>query len=238
MTPTPKIVETPHCHVWTDALHAKALAHQARNKWDRGTYVRWCVMTACTALEVACHDATGNNSIPGGRFKEYLDRELEEKGRPPLMWGEGIWQQVQEVRKRRNGNAHQLKKSERFPDAAEADEAISVIRSAIIDIYKRVEKIVPPWTADDEGRGWDKRPRTGGNATLIHAGVDRDAADTIRICFVKDGGEHTSDVFPPGTEWQPHVDALIRNVRVPISEVRVYQGQVLLASQELHIRGN
>jgi hypothetical protein len=36
-----KLIENNHYHIWTDALHARALAHEASNRWDRGTYVRW-----------------------------------------------------------------------------------------------------------------------------------------------------------------------------------------------------
>lgn len=52
-----KLIENNHYHIWTDALHARALSHEASNRWDRGTYVRWTVMTAWVALEIACQDA-------------------------------------------------------------------------------------------------------------------------------------------------------------------------------------
>ena len=68
----PKIVEGPHYHLWTDALHARALAKQANNRWDRGTYVRWTVTTAWTVLEMACEDALETPGI-GRRFKENRD---------------------------------------------------------------------------------------------------------------------------------------------------------------------
>jgi hypothetical protein len=53
----PKLVDTPHYHLWTDALHLRALAHHARNQWDRGTYVRSALIVAWTSLELACDDA-------------------------------------------------------------------------------------------------------------------------------------------------------------------------------------
>ncbi|MBW2165402.1 MAG: hypothetical protein JRG74_04680 [Deltaproteobacteria bacterium] len=37
----PKLVESNHYHLWTDALHDRKLTHQTSNKWDRGAYVRW-----------------------------------------------------------------------------------------------------------------------------------------------------------------------------------------------------
>lgn len=238
MTHFPKIVRTPHYHVWTDALHAKALAHQARNKWDRGTYVRWCVATAWSALEVACQDATGDDSI-SYRFKRNLDLAINRLCLPSLNWGSGIWQRVTKVQECRKGYLHRfVKETDLFSDAAVADQAIEVIRCAIIDIYEHVGRPAPPWTADDDDRGWDKgRQGWTGNLTAVRAGADPDSDDAIKICFVNDGVEHTSEVLPPGAHWQPYVDGLIRSVRVPISEVRVYQGQVLLESRELPMRG-
>jgi len=238
MTQVPKIVTAPHYHVWTDALHARALAHQARNKWDRGTYVRWCVATAWTALEIACQDATGDHSISYS-FKQNLDEAIKEMNLPPLNWASGIWQRVTRVQERRNGYVHRfVTETDYFSDAAVADEATAAVRSAIIDIYKHVRRPAPPWTADDDDRGWDKGSEgMTANLTVIRAGADPDGDDAIRICFVERGVEHTSEVLPPGAQWQPYVDGLIRSVRVPISEVRVYQGQVLLESRELPMRG-
>ncbi len=50
-------VDSLNYHLWTDALHGRALAREAENAWDRGTYVRWTVITAWTAFEVVCGDA-------------------------------------------------------------------------------------------------------------------------------------------------------------------------------------
>lgn len=32
----------------TVVLYAKELSHQARNRWDRSSYVRWCIITEVT----------------------------------------------------------------------------------------------------------------------------------------------------------------------------------------------
>lgn len=89
----PKIVNDAHYHVWTDALHGRALSHQANNKWDRGTYIRWTITSAWTALETACEEALSVSGI-GRRFKDNLNTAVSERGLPPLEWGEGIWQRV------------------------------------------------------------------------------------------------------------------------------------------------
>ena len=50
-------VDSPHYHVWTDALYARSLARSAKNDWDLGSHVRWCVQSAWTAFEMAAEDA-------------------------------------------------------------------------------------------------------------------------------------------------------------------------------------
>ena len=84
----PKILESSHYHLWTDALHARALAKQANNRWDRGTYVRWAVTTAWTVLEMSCEDALATGGI-GRRFRENLDAACEANGIPPLEGAAG-----------------------------------------------------------------------------------------------------------------------------------------------------
>ena len=234
----PKIVESPHYHIWTDVLHARALAHQTRNKWDRGTYVRWCVAAACTSLEIACQDATRDPTI-SYRFRENLDKAISGLHLQPIDWGAGIWQRVAEIRERRNGYVHRfVAETDLFPGAEVADDTVIATREAIIDIHHRVGIPAPSWTVDDEDRGWDQGPgRVTGNLTAIRAGADPESEDAIRVCFVQNGDEKTSDVLRPGTQWQDYVEQLIRNVRVPISEIRVYQGSKLLESRALPMRG-
>lgn len=96
----------------------------------------------------------------------------------------------------------------------------------------------PPWIKDDDARGWDKGPRESiGHPTVVRAGAGRDEDDEIKICIVKDGVERPSEVLPPGAQCQEFVDGILRSVRVPISEVRVYQGKVPLESRKLPMRG-
>ena len=89
----PTIVDSTQCHLWTDALHARQLAREALNKWDRGTYVRMCVTTSWTALEVACQDALSCTDI-SYRFKENLDRAIAAASLPSLDWSTGTWDVV------------------------------------------------------------------------------------------------------------------------------------------------
>jgi hypothetical protein len=80
----PKIVTSPHYHLWTDALHGRALARDAHNKWDRGTYVQWTVTTSWTVLEIACQDALGEPNISYS-FRRNLDASIKAQGIPALI---------------------------------------------------------------------------------------------------------------------------------------------------------
>lgn len=238
MTNHPKLVTSLHYHIWTDALHARALAHQAQNKWDRGTYVRWCITTAWTVLEIACQDATGDSNISYS-FQKNLDAAIASKSLPPLQWGSGLWQQVKALQKTRKGYVHRfVSETKLFPVAEVTDRVIVVVRNAIVDIYAHVSRVVPPWIQDDDDRGWDKGPAAvTANPTVIRAGAGPDDEKVIRVCFVQDAQERPSEVLPPGTDPQRYVDDIIQNVCVPISEVRVYEGKQLISSKAIPMRG-
>lgn len=152
----PKIVESAHYHVWTDALHGRALSDQAKNEWDRGTYVRWTVASAWTALETACDEALGISGI-GRRFKENLDAAIAERGLPRLTWGAGIWQKVTELQAQRKGFIHlTVGQADLFPGAQIADQAVDTVRQAIAEIYRHAGRASPRWLEDDHDRGWQK----------------------------------------------------------------------------------
>jgi hypothetical protein len=85
-----KLITTPSYHLWNDALHARALAHQTEDDWNRGAYVRWTVTTAWAVLELCCRDALEDDSI-GRNFKDNVNRVIEEKGYEKIEWGSGIW---------------------------------------------------------------------------------------------------------------------------------------------------
>jgi len=195
-------------------------------------------MTACTALEVACQEATGTPSI-GRRFKEDLDQVIAKLGKERLDWGSSVWQEVTNLRDLRKGYVHRItNEKDLFPPAFVADEAISTARHAIQDVYRHVGKEIPLWVDDDDDRGWHVRSYSSANVTGLHNGADPNGPDSIRICYVKDGTEFTADVYPSGTEWQEKLDELAKRMNVPISEVRAYCGVDLLGSQPVHMRGN
>jgi len=233
----PKIVETPHYHLWTDALHARALAHQARNKWDRGTYVRWAVTTAWTVLEIACQEALQEPRISYS-FRRKLDAALRDRSLPPLDWGSGLWQKVTEIQEARKGYVHRfVQESDLFPFADVADKAIAAIRDAVVSIYQHVGRVPPRWIQDDEDRGWDKGRGWSACSTVIRAGASLDDPRVVKICFVCENEEHLHEVLPSGTDPGPYLDDLIEHVRVPISAVRAYEGDKLVVERVIPMRG-
>jgi hypothetical protein len=225
-----KLIENNHYHIWTDALHARALSHEASNRWDRGTYVRWTLMTAWIALEIACQDALTEPKISYS-FKDILNNAIKEKSFPRLDWSKGIWQQVSQLQELRKNCAHRFsQETDLFPDASVADDAISIARQAIISIYKHVGKNVPLWIKDDTDQGWAKKGGFSlfGNIYTTPAGVDENAPDTIKIKYIYKDKENICDVLPAGTDPNPHVDRLIETIGLPISGVKVYRGKEVI----------
>ena len=133
-------VESPHYHIWTDALHARQLAREANNDWDRGTYVRWALSSAWTAFEGACEDALATQRL-GNAFRRHLDRAFGQQGLPPLDWSKGLWYDVSRIYALRKDYVHPGTDQRRlFPPPSEADDAIRVLRAAIRDVYAQAGK--------------------------------------------------------------------------------------------------
>mgnify|MGYP006301563933 CR=1 FL=1 len=232
-----KIVEGPHYHLWTDALHGRALAHQARNKWDRGTYVRWTVTTAWTALEVACQDALQEEKISYS-FRKNLDEAIDQRGFPPLDWGQGLWQRVQRLQDTRKGYVHRfIHEGDLFPEAVVADSAIDVVRKAIIAIYDHAGATPPSWVDDNEDRGWDSGSGSHASCTVIRAGASEDDPKAVRICYTHKGREHVSEILPPGRDPQQCCEELIRSLNVSVTAVRAYVGDKMVYEKQLSMRG-
>jgi hypothetical protein len=201
----PKIVESSHYHLWTDALHARALAKQAKNRWDRGTYVRWSVTTAWTVLEMACEEALETTGI-GRRFKENLDHACVAKGGGAINWGSGVWQRVTALHEARKDFVHINATQEKlFPEFGEADDAISIVRDAATDIFARAGKSCPSWLRDDDDKGWDHGSQSRADVSSVHLGVDPQGEDTIRISYEYKGREYDSNFLPPGTDHEPYI---------------------------------
>ena len=231
-----KLVDSAHYHLWTDALHARSLAYQARNKWDRGTYVRWTIITAWTVFEIACEEALETHGI-GRRFPDNLNNAISRKSLSSLDRSRGIWQQVLEVHKSRKKYVHvNISQKQLFPDTAEAENAIQVLRNAIKAIYSYVGKSHPSWIEDDFDRGWDDGSDPA-HGTLTHQGVDVNDPFVIKITYIYKGREHISDIYPSGTDPAPYIRDFISKIRAPISAIRVYRGTQLIEEQQLQVRG-
>jgi hypothetical protein len=234
--PLRRSVESPHYHVWTDALHARHLAGRASNDWDRGSYVRWAVNTAWTAFEMACEEALGVTNL-GNRFKEQLNKAFEAKGKPPPNWGSGLWQEVLQVYGLRKAYVHGGIPQERlFAPVDEADEAISIVRRAVKDVFHRLGQAEPSWVDDDAN---PEMPRGSmAHLTVARAGIEPSAPARVRICYEFQGHEYETQVLPPGTDPQPSMDHLLKTVSVPITAVRAYRGdQELIEEWSVRMRG-
>lgn len=237
MTRYPKIVDSAHYHVWTDALHARELARQAKNNWDRGTYVRWAITSAWTALEMACGDTLETEGI-GRRFKDNLDAAIAKNGLPSLNWGSGIWQCIAALHQVRKDLVHvNASQTSLFPPVEIADNAINHVRAAIIDLFGMMENPAPLWVQDDEDRGWDKGKDTGMHLMVIQAGADLESPNAVRIGYVYKGEEYISDILPDGTNPEESISQLIQTLQIPVSRVRAYVGTTLVIDRELPMRG-
>ena len=226
----PKSVDTPSYHVWTDALHARSLAVETNNDWDRGAYVRWAILSAWTAFESACEDALDESGF-GNRFKDNLDAAIKKRGLTIIDWGHGDWQKILEIYQLRKDYTHlRVPQSRLLPAIQEAEEAIQVLRIGIIDIYEHAGKDRPNWVDADKMSGWKE---SGGftvsvSTTVIHPGAREDDPNSVRIAYVYEGREYFTVVLPPGTDPTPALDKLVREIELPISAVRAYEGKTLI----------
>lgn len=235
----PVLVDSSQCHLWTDALHTRELARHARNKWDRGTYVRNCVATAWTSLETSCQDALSSNAI-GYSFKVNLDKALTDLSLPAIDWSSGLWQQVRALQETRKSYVHRfLALSDMFPPAKVAEDAITTVREAVKDIYARAQKPEPDWVHIDASRGWDEASKFGRHtASQTHLGASFDDPNTTRVYLVIDGEEKLTSVFPSGHDARQTVEELVKSVNVPIEGIRVYNNGVQILDFTVAMRGN
>lgn len=240
MSEIPRSVDTPHYHLWTDALHARQLARDTESKWDRGSYVRWAIQSAWTAFEATCEVALETSGL-GNRFKDRFDEAAQKKGLSSIDWGSGLWQKVLETYQLRKDYTHpRVPQGRLFAPADEADRAISTLRDATRSLFQALSQDAPKWVYEDKADGWQGRGVSRGmaHATLIKAGADEDDPGTIRVVYVYKGKEHITDVLPAGSDPQPFIDRLIAGIIVPISEVRVYKGPNLVDKRKINMRGS
>lgn len=240
-TSSPKLVDNPHYHLWTDTLHIRKLAHQAQNKWDRGTYVRLTYINAWTVLEIACQLALEDSNISYS-FKKNLDNAIKNKSLPQLDWSQGIWQRVSEVQEVRKGYVHRfISETNLFPEATLADNAIEVIREAIQAIYNHVRKTPPEWVEDNEDRGWHNAPGISpgiGIPTLYSKNADENDPNAVKITIIREGIEDKQYLEPPGTDPEPFIKRILDNPVSPISAIRVYRGDKLIEERTIPMRGS
>jgi len=235
----PTIVDSLQCHLWTDALHLRQLAREAKNQWDRGTYVRMCVTTSWTAIEVACQEALACPEI-GHRFKKNLDKAIALALLPPIDWSKGIWQEVRALQELRKSYVHKFATLiNLFPHASVAENAIKTARNAIETIFAHVGETPPSWTALDDAQGWQKSSNFGtANLSALHANVKMDDPLAVRVFMVINGEEKLNEVLPSGSDPSQVINKLLQNVLVPISGIRVYENGELKQDLVVKMRGN
>lgn len=198
-------VESPHYHVWTDALHARHLARHARNDWDRGAYIRWTVNTTWTAFEMVCEEALGVADL-GMRFKDRLTSAFQKNGVPAPDWSSGVWQKVLRIYGLRKDYVHgDLPQERLLAPLHEAEEAIVIGREAIKEVFHILGKTAPSWVDDDTN---PEMPRGGmAHGTANRAGVDPSDPARVRIVYEFQGREYESELLPAGTDperrWRP-----------------------------------
>lgn len=221
-----KLVESNHYHIWTDAIHARQLARQTSNKWDRATYVRWTILTSWIVLEMACQDVLGDNTISYS-FQRNLDRAVDSNNLPALNWGKDIWQQVKKVHELRKDVVHRFASEEDlFPEIVTAEETIVIIREAIKAIYLHCGKSVPEWVDDDSDEGW-----TTGTMRVHATGTSSpyvEKNDAIKVVYVYKDKEHIYDYLSPDTDINQPIDAIFKGIGKPITAVLLYRGNEVL----------
>ncbi len=234
-----KLIESRAYHLWTDALHRRALARQTSDNWDRGTYVRWTIISAWMTFESVCAEVLEEDGL-GNRFKDKMDEAVSRNGLSQIDWSHGIWQKILKVygvRKefthvRQSGDPARL-----ITPIEDAEFAVATLREGIHAVCALAGIPDPIWAADDTDPGWIGRRMLGATMLLTHAGATDDP-NAVRITFVSQEVENLSEVAPSGTPHGALLDALIPRLKVPVSAVRAYHGNVLVEEREFFARGS
>ena len=195
-------------------------------------------MSSWTVLEIACQEALNEPSISYS-FRKKLDETLAARNLPPLDWGQGIWQQVTGLQEIRKNFVHRFSdERDLFPDASVADEAIDTVRRAVRTIFSHAGKVAPNWIQDNTDKGWESAgAKVKASLTVIHAGAEADDPKSIKVVYVNEGKEHIDEILPAGADYMIVVNSLLKNIRIPISWIRVYSESVILFEIELNMRG-
>ena len=234
-----KIVDSVHYHLWTDALHARKLAHDTDNDWNRGAYVRWAVQSAWTSFE-SLASALLNVEGLGNRFRDSFDEATVAQNIPAIDWGSGTWQQVMDVYSQRKQFAHvrpSIDRGKLLASALLADNAISVIRRAIKELSQLVGQPAPPWVSDDDDSGFSVgKGDTGAHVICIRSGAREQGRDAIRITYLYQDQERVAEILPAGSDYRAAWELLLGKLTVPITTLRAYSGQTLLEEQPIRPR--
>lgn len=164
-----------------------------------------------------------------------LPDALTAKGAVAVDWTDGLWKEVDGVRRLRNRYVHwDLTEEDLFAELAAAEGAIAVLRRGLIDLCSRAQKAPPEWVA------CDKVPdRLGGSSAWLmvsSAGADGDPG-AIRIAAVFGGAEWDTALLRSDEEPWSRVAELLSGVRVPLTAVRLYRGDKELLEIPVGIRG-
>jgi hypothetical protein len=131
-----------------------------------------------------------------------------------------------------------LQPSDLFAPVSEADEAIRDLRQGIKETYAHARKPAPGWVDDDRDTGWSGHPgERFGHATLMMNYADPSDMSAVRLTHIFRGNEYTYCVLGAGTDPTSHIDEFLANVRVPITAIRIYDGDVLREERKLQMRG-
>ncbi|MEK0315649.1 hypothetical protein [Cohnella sp. 56] len=233
-----KHINTTEFHLWTDVLHAKTLSCQAQNPWDRGSYVRWCIITGWTVLEMVFRQVLNDESI-GYRFKEDVDRAIKNLGLPSFNWGEGIWQRILALKDTRKNFVHtNLEQNKLFLDTSVAIDYVKGIQDGILEIHKYTRTPIPQWILYDDDRGWDDGSESGIHILIERQGATKEDPQSIIVSYIYKGKEYPTEVLPANSDYLKTVTDMITNFRSPITGIKVYQEGKVIFETTLQMRGS
>lgn len=194
---------------------------------------------AWTAFETAISELLNAHRL-GGRFREKLDEAISNAGLPALNWGSGIWQEVGVLNQRRVDYVHRTSVNiDLMPDSSAADSALKTIRDALTDLHAKANAQSPPWLTDDSDRGWmgSAASKSSVYGTGIHAGVNPESPDTLRVVYRDARGEHVHGYHPSSADPEQLARQLLNGLNTPVSYIRVYRGELLELDWSLRMRG-
>jgi len=235
-----KLVDTPHYHLWTDMLHARSLARQARNRWDRSAYIRWAITTGWTTFEACCEEAVEKNGL-GMRFKNNMNEAITILGLEQIEWGSGLWQKILDLYGKRKSFVHpKFGSVDLFIEIQEVEKAVSLYREGIETIYKYVGKLPPDWIKDDDDKGWDVKSSIRARGYGIHDGANPDDPASYKVMYVQDGIEYLHSIYPASYEIiriEQIVTNMFGSLVEPVSEINVYKNGNKINSKSITMRG-